>query len=200
MVTILRRPDAGRAARDGSRGGVEQAGWRTATRRGRAGRVAAAETAVDDRDVQAGNVVALEAVDSDAMQIAHNKLDPAETITCDALGRVLVALAVQAACGAQPGWASRRATRRRKARRRWTRRSARPTRRLFPEGIDPQHAPLHDLIRRRLPVSQMTAARIRRTTWKLSAPGVSGEPVRLEARAGSWSPRVPPGAASGVCG
>ncbi len=50
------------------------------------------------------------------------------------------------------------------------------------EGIDPAHAPLYDLIRRRLLASQMTPARIRRTTWKLSAPGASGEPVRLEAK------------------
>ena len=51
-----------------------------------------------------------------------------------------------------------------------------------PEGLDPAHAPLYDLIRSRLLASQMTPARIRRTSWKLSAPGVSGQPVRLEAR------------------
>ena len=50
------------------------------------------------------------------------------------------------------------------------------------EGIDPGHAPLYDLIRRRLLASQMTPARIRRTTWKLSAPGPSGQPVRLVAQ------------------
>ena len=50
------------------------------------------------------------------------------------------------------------------------------------EGIDPDHAPLYDLIRRRLLASQMTPARIRSTTWKLSAPGLAGEPVRLEAK------------------
>ncbi len=38
-----------------------------------------------------------------------------------------------------------------------------------PEGVDPEHAPLYDLIWRRLLASQMTPARIRRTTWKLSA-------------------------------
>ena len=50
------------------------------------------------------------------------------------------------------------------------------------EGIEPEHAPLYDLIRRRLLASQMTPARIRRTTWKLSAPGPSGQPVRLVAQ------------------
>ena len=50
------------------------------------------------------------------------------------------------------------------------------------EGIDPEHAPLYDLIRRGLLASQMTPARIRRTTWKLSAPRPSGQPVRLVAQ------------------
>ena len=50
------------------------------------------------------------------------------------------------------------------------------------EGIDPEHAPLYDLIRRRLLASQMTPARIRRTTWKQSAPAPSGQPVRLVAQ------------------
>ena len=51
-----------------------------------------------------------------------------------------------------------------------------------PEGIDPVLAPLYDLIRRRLLASQMTPARIRRTIWKLSAPGATGESVHLEAK------------------
>ena len=51
-----------------------------------------------------------------------------------------------------------------------------------PEGIDPGQAPLYDLIRRRLLASQMTPARIRRTTWKLSASGPSGQPVRRVAQ------------------
>ena len=50
------------------------------------------------------------------------------------------------------------------------------------EGIDPAHAPLYDLIRCRLLASQMTPARIRRTTWKPSAPGPSGQSVRLVAQ------------------
>ncbi len=50
------------------------------------------------------------------------------------------------------------------------------------EGIDPAHAPLYDLIRRRLLASQMTPARIRRTTWKLSVLRPSGQPVRLVAQ------------------
>ena len=51
-----------------------------------------------------------------------------------------------------------------------------------PEGLEPEQAKVYDLVRRRLLASQMTPARIRRTTWKLSAPGVSGAaPVRLAA-------------------
>ncbi len=50
------------------------------------------------------------------------------------------------------------------------------------EGIDPEHAPLYDLVRRRLLASQIAPARIRRTTWKLSAPRPSGQPVRLVAQ------------------
>ena len=45
--------------------------------------------------------------------------------------------------------------------------------------MDPDHAGLYDLIRRRLLASQMRPAKIRRTTWRLSAPGASGARVRL---------------------
>ena len=51
-----------------------------------------------------------------------------------------------------------------------------------PEGLEPEQAKVYDLVRRRLLASQMMPARIRRTTWKLSAPGASGAaPVRLVA-------------------
>ena len=52
-----------------------------------------------------------------------------------------------------------------------------------PEGLEPDQARVYDLVRRRLLASQMTPARIRRTTWKLSAPGASGAAVvRLVAK------------------
>ena len=93
---------------------------------------------------------------------------------------VLVALAVQAACGEKldepPRYASKESSQE-------VDEAIRPTDTAAgPEGIAPEHAPLYDLIRRRLLASQMTPARIRRTTWKLLAPGVSGAPVPLEAK------------------
>jgi len=77
----LRRPDAGRAAgRKASRprtaGGESH--WRTP---GERGRVAAAEAAVDDLDVAAGGIVALDAVGFDAMETSHRP-DETETVTC----------------------------------------------------------------------------------------------------------------------
>ena len=54
------------------------------------------------------------------------------------------------------------------------------------EGIAAEHAPLYDLIRRRLLASQMTPAKIRRTRWKLSAPGPSGSRCSLRCGAVSW--------------
>ena len=50
------------------------------------------------------------------------------------------------------------------------------------ESVDPDHAGLYDLIRLRLLASQMRPAKVRRTTWRLSAPAASGAPVRLVAK------------------
>ena len=66
-----------------------------------------------------------------------------------------------------------------------------------PEELEPDPARVYDLVRRRLLASQMTPARIRRTTWKLSAPGASGAvPVRLVAKGRVV---VDPGFLTGCC-
>ena len=52
-----------------------------------------------------------------------------------------------------------------------------------PEAVDEEQAGLYDLVRRRLLASQMRPARIRRTSWTLSAPSPpGGVPVALAAQ------------------
>ena len=129
-----------------------------------AGRVAAAEAGVDDRDVAAGGIVTLEAVGSDAIEIAH-KLDGDDHLA--ARGRCLRRAGGTGRLAARkPRRTSRRATSRRKARRRWTRQSVRPIRRLARRVRSTRR---HYLSRGRLLPLQMLPASVRRTRWKLSA-------------------------------